>query len=73
MLGGVAVEPIPRGTGLPAMLARVRVRAGEVEVLHVLPDVPPPVLGHAAEEAAVARPVGHLLYEGVQRLLVGYK
>ena len=71
IFGDVGVEAVPRGAGLPAVLARVRVRAGEVEVLHVLPHVPPPVLCHAAEEAAMARSVRHLLYVGIERLLAG--
>jgi hypothetical protein len=66
----MAVEPISRGARLPTVLARVGVGAGEVEVLHVFPHVPAPVLCDAAQQAAVARPVRQPLYVGVQGLTV---
>ena len=70
VFGNMAVEPISRGARLPAVLARVGVGAGEVEVLHVFPHVPAPVLRDAAQQAAVARPVRQPLYVGVQGLSV---
>ncbi len=70
VFGNMAVKPVPRGARLPAVLARVCVRAGEVEILHVFPHVPAPVLRDAAQQAAVARPVRQPLYVGVQGLSV---
>ncbi len=63
----VAVEFISRGAGVPAVFAHVGVRAGKVDVLHVLEQVVPAVLHHAAEQAAMARPVRHPFNVGVQR------
>jgi hypothetical protein len=61
------IESCPRAKNFPAVLAGVGEGAGEVDILHVFPQIEPPVLDNAAESAAMSpRTVRTLLYIGVQ-------